>query len=147
MQNSSRVVIGVDDLPEIRLLLKSLLTQHGFTFLPARGGQECLALLSRVTPRLILLDIQMPGMDGFQTCRRIRENPTLSHIPIAFLTTSNASDDLEQGIAAGGNDFILKPFTERDLVARVDRWTKRRVIPEHEQPRPSSGETPLLRQG
>jgi CheY-like chemotaxis protein len=124
---SSKIVLGVDDAPENVLLLQAVVKSGGYTFVAAKNGAECLTLIHRIIPRLILLDIQMPDMDGFETCRRLRANPTLRHIPIAFLTALKSAADVTTGLAAGGNDFIVKPFDPAKLLARVKHWTGRSV--------------------
>jgi CheY-like chemotaxis protein len=124
---SSKIVLGVDDAPENLFLLQAVVKSGGYTFVAAKSGAECLTLLHRLTPRLILLDIQMPDMDGFATCRRLRANPALRHIPIAFLTALKTAADVTTGLAAGGNDFIVKPFARAQLLKRVKHWTGRSV--------------------
>lgn len=123
----NKVVLGVDDQPENIFMLQAVLEADGYTFVGAASGAECLSLATRTAPRLILLDVQMPEMDGFETCRRLRAIWDLRPVPIAFLTARKSSDDVKQGIAAGGNDFILKPFDRERLLARVDHWTRRTV--------------------
>ena len=103
--NKNKVVIGVDDLPQHLRLLQQCVLSGGYTFIGAASGLECLKLVSRIEPRLILLDVQMPEVDGFETCRRLRAIPALAHVPIAFLTSRNSTDDVKAGLAAGGNDF------------------------------------------
>ena len=125
--NKSKVIIGVDDTPENLTLLGHVVGAAGYTFFGASSGAECLALLSRIAPRLILLDVQMPGIDGFETCRRIRADTRLRHVPVAFLTSRKTPDDVHSGMAAGGNDFILKPFDNALLVGRVNHWTRQRI--------------------
>lgn len=126
--NKNKVVIGVDDLPQHLRLLQQCVLSGGYTFIGVPSGLECLKLVSRVEPRLILLDVQMPEVDGFETCRRLRREPGLSHVPIAFLTSRNSTDDVKAGLAAGGNDFILKPVVIARLMERVNYWTSRRVM-------------------
>jgi len=123
----SRIVLGVDDQAENIMLLEALLETAGYSFMSASSGPECLSLALRCTPRLILLDVQMPEMDGYETCRRLRAIWLLRQVPIAFLTARKAADDVKVGLAAGGNDFIVKPFDHEKLLARVDYWTKRTV--------------------
>ena len=95
--------------------------------MPARSGSECLSLVMRATPRLVLLDIEMPAMDGFETCRRLRTMDATKHIPVAFLTARKSAEDVKLGVAVGGNDFIVKPFDRAKLVDRIQHWTSRRV--------------------
>jgi DNA-binding response OmpR family regulator len=75
---------------------------------------------------VILLDVQMPGLDGFETCRRIRSRPELAAVPIAFLTTLSAVWDVQEGMVAGGNDFITKPVARQKLLDRVQYWATHR---------------------
>lgn len=121
----NKIVLGVDDQPENLLILSAVLETAGYTFIAASNGAECLSLAVRASPRLILLDVQMPGMDGFETCRRLRANWQLKSFPVAFLTGRKSADDVRTGIAAGGNDFITKPFDHGRLLARVDHWARR----------------------
>lgn len=127
--NKNKVVIGVDDLPQHLRLLEQCILSGGYTFFGASSGPECLALVARIQPRLILLDVQMPELDGYETCRRLRSDPAFHHVPIAFLTSRNSPEDVKLGLAAGGNDFILKPVTVARLMERVKYWTSRRVVP------------------
>ncbi len=121
----SKLVLGVDDLPENLMFLRASLRAGRYRFAGVHGGAECLEFLRRETPQLILLDVQMPGMDGFELCRAIRRDPRFRDIPIVFLTAHNGSDDIERGLAAGGTDFIVKPFNPVQLLARVAHWTGR----------------------
>src|SRR5258708_517895 len=105
---AAKIVLGVDDQPENLIILESLIEAQGFIFLGVGSGAEALSLAVRASPRLILLDVQMPEMDGFETCRRLRRIPELASVPIAFLTARKASDDVRAGLQAGGNDFIVK---------------------------------------
>lgn len=127
--NKNKVVIGVDDLPQHLRLLQQCIVSAGYTFFGATGGLECLQLVARIQPRLILLDVQMPEVDGFETCRRLRVDTSLNYVPIAFLTSRSSPEDVKLGLAAGGNDFILKPVSVQRLMERVRYWTSRRVAP------------------
>jgi CheY-like chemotaxis protein len=122
-----KIIIGVDDAVESLTFLEMNLTAAGFTFLGAKSGQECLQLVERVTPSLILLDIQMPEMDGFETCRRLREMPKAKNTPIVFLTGRKSEADVRAGMAVGGTDFIAKPFSRRNLVERALHWADRQI--------------------
>src|SRR5689334_21296256 len=105
-----KLVIAADDAPEVLLLLKAALTGAGLSFMGAASAAELLALSLRVVPRLILLDVEMPEMNGFEACRRLRANRNLVRVPIAFLTARKTFEDVAEGLSSGGNDFILKPF-------------------------------------
>ena len=126
---STKIVLGVDDAPENLFLLQSAVKAGGYTFMGARSGTECLSLLMRVVPRLILLDIEMPVMDGFETCRQIRAMAHLRQVPIAFLTARKTTDDVQKCIQLGANDFIVKPFDMVKLLDRIKHWTSRRLAP------------------
>jgi DNA-binding response OmpR family regulator len=127
LDNKHHIVIGVDDAPDTRALLAALLSHHGYHFFGCESGAECLGLVTRVSPRLILLDVDMPYMDGFETCRRLRAMEPLKPVPIAFLTARKTRDDVRQGLQAGGNDFILKPLDGARLLDRVQHWTSKRL--------------------
>jgi DNA-binding response OmpR family regulator len=98
---------------------------EGYSFVAFSTGQQCLDLAHRVVPRLILLDIQMPNLDGFETCRRLRQRSELANVPIVFLTACKTREDVRAGMLAGGNDFIIKPFDRNQMLARVRHWTSR----------------------
>ena len=123
----SKIVMAVDDQAETLLLIQSFVESAGVGFVGAQRGREAVTLTSRMVPRLILLDIQMPNIDGFQTCRMLRANPALRTVPVAFLTARKTSEDVTAGLAAGGNDFIVKPFDPDKLIERVVYWVGRRV--------------------
>ena len=86
-----------------------------------------MSLAMRMAPRLILLDVQMPGINGYETCRLLRNNHNLAHIPIAFLTARKTPEDVRRGVAVGGNDFIIKPFDAAKLRERIHYWVNRYV--------------------
>jgi CheY-like chemotaxis protein len=125
--NTGPVVVCVDDIRENLLVVQAVAEWAGYTFYAASSGSECLGLVSRIIPRLILLDVQMPWMDGFETCRRIRAIDELAAVPVAFLTAKKTIDDLREGMSAGGNDFILKPVDPTVLLERIAYWTTRRA--------------------
>ncbi len=123
----SKTVLAADDQPENIMMLESLIESQGFAFFGVNSGPACLSLAQRISPRLILLDIQMPEMDGFETCRRLRGIYALKQVPVAFLTARKSATDVRAGMLAGGNDFIVKPFDPEKLVARLIHWTSRRA--------------------
>ena len=125
--NRNKVVIGVDDMAHDLRLLQHCIQAGGFTFVGAQSGAECLKIVARVEPRLILLDVKMPDLGGFELCRRLRADMRLSHVPIAFLTACNSPEDVKRGLASGGNDYILKPVSVARLMERVNHWTSRRL--------------------
>ena len=109
-------LLVVDDDPGVQRLLETGLTWEGYEVRTASGGSEALASIQESPPDLVLLDILMPEMDGFEVCRRIRE---ISSVPIIFLTALNADTDLIQGLDAGADEFVSKPISLATLVARI----------------------------
>lgn len=125
----SKIVLGVDDAVDNLALLKAAIEAGGYTFIGAQSGEECLALLGKIVPRFILLDVQMPDLDGFETCRRLRRMQWLGDVPVAFVTTQKTAADVETAIAVGGNDFIAKPYELAMLTERTRYWTVRKARP------------------
>ncbi|MFL6080264.1 MAG: adenylate/guanylate cyclase domain-containing protein [Ornithinibacter sp.] len=111
-------VLVVDDLPQNLRLLDAVLTPRGFIVLQASSGEEALEMLGAQLPDVVLLDVMMPGMDGYETCRRIREQPATRYVPVIMVTASGDAQKVK-GIEAGADDFITKPFDQAELLARV----------------------------
>jgi class 3 adenylate cyclase len=118
LTNDDATILAVDDLPQNIKLLDAVLSPRGFTLLSAGSGEDALELLSTHHPDLVLLDILMPGIDGYETCRRIRSNPATSFLPVVMVTASGNEQKL-RAIEAGADDFITKPFDQAELLARV----------------------------
>ena len=117
--NEKRILI-VDDTPTNIRVLVPILMEHGkFQINISNNGKDALKLLEKVRPDLILLDIMMPELDGFETCRIIKSDESLKDIPIIFLTAKNETEDLAKGFALGAADFVSKPFNSVELMARV----------------------------
>lgn len=112
-------ILIVDDVLSNVLLLKVLLTNENFTIATANNGQQALEQVDKESPDLILLDVMMPGMSGFEVAQRLKENPNTAEIPIIFLTALNSTTDIVQGFQVGANDFISKPFNKEELIIRV----------------------------
>jgi CheY-like chemotaxis protein len=125
--NRSKIIVAVDDDPENLTIIGKIAHFAGYTFFGVPNGEECVSLAMRVAPRLILLDVQMPGINGYETCRRLRHNPNLAHIPIAFLTARKTREDVRRSLDVGGNDFIIKPFDAVKLSERIHYWVNRSV--------------------
>jgi signal transduction histidine kinase len=118
MSAEHRILIA-DDAASIRELMGLLLLPEGYELAFASNGPEALQKAAEFTPDLILLDVKMPGMDGFEVCRRLRANPLLAEVPVLMITALYDRDSRLQGIEAGADDFIGKPFDESELQARV----------------------------
>ncbi len=112
-------ILLVDDTVENLRLLSGMLATRGFDTRPVTSGSEALEAMAHEAPDLILLDITMPGMNGFEVCARVRERPEWRDIPVIFLTALTDVSDKVKGFAAGGVDFITKPFQLDEVVARV----------------------------
>lgn len=114
-----RTILVVDDESESLLLLTNLLTGEGYNVRPADSGELALASVAVKPPELILLDIRMPGMGGFEVCRRLKASASSRDIPILFVTASPEVEERVEGLALGAVDFISKPFQPQELLARV----------------------------
>lgn len=112
-------IIVVDDNPVVVKLLESMLVRENFVVQTASSGQELLTLLETIPADLILLDIDMPGISGIETCKRIKANPRTREIPVLFVTASNDKEHIIDGFTAGAQDYIIKPSTKEELLARV----------------------------
>ncbi len=113
-------ILVVDDTPKNIQVLGSMLREAGYNINVATNGQEAIDALGRVVPDLILMDVIMPVMDGFEACKRIKELPEFAHIPIIFLTAKKKTADLIRGFELGAIDYITKPFNTAELLKRVD---------------------------
>jgi len=111
-------VLIVDDLPQNLRLLDAVLSPRGYRLLPAASGDEALRILRDKQPDLVLLDIVMPDMDGYEVCRRIRADPSTAYLPVVMITASGNQEKL-QAIEAGADDFVTKPFEKAELLARI----------------------------
>jgi CheY-like chemotaxis protein len=115
----SAKILVVDDEPGIREYLQTVLGGWGHTVLTASDGQEALPLAAQEQPDLILLDIRMPNLDGIETCKRLREQPTTRNLRVIILTAYDTRDRLEDSIVAGADDFLGKPINLTELRIRV----------------------------
>ncbi len=119
INHSDYKILIVDDVISNVLLLKVLLAKESFNIVTAMNGTEALKAVEKENPDLILLDVMMPDMDGFEVCTRLKKIPPYNEIPIIFLTALNGVTDIVKGFQVGGNDFISKPFNKEELVIRV----------------------------
>ncbi|MFA5650787.1 MAG: hybrid sensor histidine kinase/response regulator [Proteiniphilum sp.] len=116
---SAYTVLVVDDIPANILLLKMMLEQSGFGVLTAQGSEEAFDRLEEKQVDLILMDVLMPGVDGFELAKQLKEHPDYREIPIIFLTALNTSTDVVKGFQLGGDDFMSKPFNKEELLVRI----------------------------
>jgi adenylate cyclase len=114
-----RKILVVDDTPGNVKLLTDLLTVKGYDVATAASGHEALARIEADCPDLVLLDIMMPGMNGYEVCQRIRQNPATEILPVVMVTALDPSQERTKGIEAGADDFLGKPVNQQELLARV----------------------------
>ncbi len=120
-----KTILAVDDQTMIRDLVRGILRNSGYDVITAESGEDCLRTLEKVRPDLVLLDVDMPGMNGFETCREIRKTKPDLKCPIVFLTARQTKADVQAALSAGGNDFLVKPFQPNTLNQRIDKWIER----------------------
>lgn len=118
IQNKPLILI-VDDNKENLKILGNILKDNNYSIAIATSGEESLSLLWKNIPELILLDIMMPGMDGYEVCRKIKSEKRTKDIPVIFLSAKDDTDDIVKGFEAGGVDYVAKPFNSRELLARI----------------------------
>ncbi|MFN7209196.1 MAG: response regulator [Aggregatilineales bacterium] len=116
----SGTILVVDDIARNRSLLEAVLSHEGYVVLQAENGLGALAILERESPDLVLLDVQMPHMDGFETCRRIKADPRTCNIPVIFISVSDEARDKVYAFTVGAVDYVTKPLPPREVVARVN---------------------------
>jgi len=124
---SARVLV-VDDVGANVRLLEAILTANYFQVTTASGGLECLAKMEAESPDIVLLDVMMPGIDGFEVCRRIKSNPLMAHIPVVMVTALGRPSDRVTGLEAGADDFLTKPVDDIALLARVRSLVRQKIM-------------------
>ena len=112
-------VLVVDDVPLNILLIKKMLSQYTFEIRTANGGQAALDAIAQKKPTLVLLDLMMPGIDGFEVIRRLRASDDTKDLPIIILSALNSEQDISKGFQLGANDFINKPIIMEKLISSV----------------------------
>jgi PAS domain S-box-containing protein len=121
-------ILVVDDTPANLMLLKEMLTNHGYRVRPASSGRLALRSVAMETPDLILLDVRMPDMDGYEVCHRLKADADSRAIPVIFISALDSVGDKVRGFAAGGIDYITKPFQEAEVLARVETHLSLRLL-------------------
>jgi DNA-binding NarL/FixJ family response regulator len=113
------IVLVVDDSPETLGFLTDALEKFGATVLVATEGAHALDIAERITPDVVLMDAVMPGMDGFETTRRLKRNAALAHVPVIFMTGLSETENIVEGLESGGVDYVTKPIVLDELFARI----------------------------
>ncbi|MCK4524368.1 response regulator [candidate division WOR-3 bacterium] len=116
-----RTILLVDDDIFLVDIMAFTFKQSGFEIIKAHNGKEALEVIDKESIDLILTDIMMPVMDGFELAKNIKENPKIRHLPIIFLTAKSNIEDKNKGFSLGINDYVVKPFNLKDLVSRINK--------------------------
>ncbi|MGB2088110.1 MAG: response regulator transcription factor [Psychroflexus salarius] len=117
----SKILI-VDDEPNIVMALDYALQKQGFTVLIARDGQEALDIVKKDIPKVIILDIMMPKVDGFEVLNQLKSNPKTRDITVIILSAKNKTKDIENGLKAGANEYLAKPFSTKKLIEKIKSY-------------------------
>jgi two-component system OmpR family response regulator len=120
---ASQHLLIVDDEDNLRSMLSAALQHHGFRVTTAENGRDALDLVAKEQPDLVLLDVMMPDLDGFEVCRRLRQEG--HRTPVLFLTARDSTEDKVRGLTLGGDDYLQKPFSLDELVARAEAILRR----------------------
>jgi DNA-binding response OmpR family regulator len=115
----SKQILIVDDEPNVVIPIQFLLKQQGYKIMIAESGEDALELIYRYKPDLLLLDIMLPGINGYEVCEIIRLNTNYRNVKIIFLTAKGSEEDIAKGLALGADAYIVKPFSNTALVAKV----------------------------
>src|SRR5450755_1084737 len=134
-------VLVVDDILSNVKLLEAKLTAEYFEVVSAFNGLECLAKMDAAPPDIVLLDVMMPGMDGFEVCRRIKNNPKTAHVPVVMVTALDQPSDRVAGLQAGADDFLTKPVDDAALFARVRSLVRLKMMTDELRMRESTGQS------
>jgi len=119
---SKGTILVVDDNPDNVEILRAFLESRGYTVAVAAEGRAALARMEQVRPELVLLDVMMPGMDGWQVCRTIKNHPELgAHTRVVMVTAKGAFEDKFEGLRSGADDYVVKPVDFKDLLGKVER--------------------------
>jgi two-component system cell cycle response regulator DivK len=118
----SKRILVVEDQEDNRQILRDLLSSAGYEMVEAENGEEALTVAAAEQPDLILMDIQLPLLDGYEATRRIKANPALAKIPVIAITSYALSGDEEKARAAGCDDYVTKPYSPRALLAKIREY-------------------------
>src|SRR5476649_1987569 len=137
-------VLVVDDILSNVKLLEAKLSAEYFEVITAFNGLECLSKMETGAPDIVLLDVMMPGMDGFEVCRRIKSNPKTAHIPVVMVTALDQPSDRVAGLEAGADDFLTKPVDDAALFARVRSLVRLKMMTDELRMRENTGHSMSL---
>ena len=121
MKNKPRI-LAVDDDPRSLRLVEACLVPHGYEVVTARNGEDGVAIVANEKVDLILMDVMMPVLDGYEACRRLKDNPATKDIPVVMLTAKTQLTEQKAGLDCGAGDYVCKPFTPKELVAQVQEF-------------------------
>src|SRR5471032_1856518 len=133
-------VLVVDDILSNVKLLEAKLTAEYFEVITAFNGLECLSKMEAGAPDIVLLDVMMPGMDGFEVCRRIKSNPKTAHVPVVMVTALDQPSDRVAGLDAGADDFLTNPVDDAALFSRVRSLVRLKMMSDELRMRESTGQ-------
>jgi two-component system cell cycle response regulator len=134
-------VLVVDDIPANVKLLEAKLGAEYFDVVTANSGEQALSLIEKELPDIVLLDVMMPGMDGFEVCKRIKSNPATAHLPVVMVTALDQVSDRVQGLESGADDFLTKPVNDVALFARVRSLVRLKTMVDELRLRQATGES------
>lgn len=120
---AKKKILIVDDEEPIILLLKTILGVYGYDSCDTHSPKSTFERVEREKPDLVILDIAMPELDGYEVCRQLKKNPASKHIPVVMITALALEQDRKMAMEAGADGFILKPFDPRDVIAEIERLT------------------------
>ena len=132
MAKQERIVV-IEDEADILEVLQYNLTREGYRVATSRDGEEGLAAVRRENPDLVLLDLMLPGLDGVEICRRLKADPTTASIPVVMVTAKGEETDVVLGLELGADDYVAKPFSPRELMARVRAVLRRGPLRQERQ--------------
>ena len=138
---SAQKILVVEDEPDIRKLVQYNLTQERFSVLEAEDGEQALKLLQREKPNLVILDLMLPGLSGMELCKLLRQRSETAKLPILMLTAKAGEADRIVGLEMGADDYLAKPFSPREMVARV------RAILRRSEAKPATEAAPAYEKG
>ncbi|MBU1193689.1 MAG: response regulator [Proteobacteria bacterium] len=128
MNRHKSLILAVDDKPHNLQFLGKLLSDNGYEVGMAQNGQQALNFVKKNKPDLILLDIMMPDMDGYEVCEKLKSDFSVRHIPVIFLTARSDTAEVVKGFDVGGSDYVTKPFNTPELLARIRTQVELKIL-------------------